>query len=265
MTASRETSDSGLTQSISRQCIEGSPLVTELPNRQNRLTGPAVVPTLNSGYNLSSGVNPATNGWVEDAHFAECVLLCLPLDGMSGVWTVPPPPTNYVGQTIFLYIGEEDYDENQILQPVLQYGPSCAGGGAYWSIAVWYVWGSSCSAASWNGLPTVAVGDTVSGFVSCISSQCAEGTWVIGMQDSTTGAYVQLDVSDGVPAMYNAFVTLEVYSVTNCNQYPGTYGTDFYDLDVDGGTPGWINQFPDAVCPGDDVIASGSSNVWLDY
>ena len=61
-------------------------------------------------------------------------------DFVCSTWTVPPAPSTDSGQTIFLFNGIQNYGTNYgILQPVLQWGPSAAGGGSYWSIASWYV------------------------------------------------------------------------------------------------------------------------------
>ena len=47
------------------------------------------------------------------------------------------PSTN--GGVIFIFNGLEPTTENVIIQPVLQYGVSAAGGGNYWAIASWLV------------------------------------------------------------------------------------------------------------------------------
>ena len=55
----------------------------------------------------------------------------------------PGPRARTHGQTIFLFNGIEPGDFSHILQPVLQWGPSAAGGGASWSVASWYVGGGN--------------------------------------------------------------------------------------------------------------------------
>jgi hypothetical protein len=55
-------------------------------------------------------------------------------------WEVPPPPASDSGQLIYLFNGIQNYGSNYgILQPVLQWGTSPAGGGPYWAVASWYV------------------------------------------------------------------------------------------------------------------------------
>ncbi|KAF7344261.1 hypothetical protein MVEN_01717400 [Mycena venus] len=65
-----------------------------------------------------------------------------PIKTFSTTWEVPPEPQAKDGQTVFLFNSIEPGKQNAILQPVLQFGPSAAGGGAYWSVASWWV-GSS--------------------------------------------------------------------------------------------------------------------------
>jgi hypothetical protein len=55
-------------------------------------------------------------------------------------WVVPPAPVSNDGQLIYLFNGIQNYGYNYgILQPVLQWGASPAGGGSYWAVASWYV------------------------------------------------------------------------------------------------------------------------------
>jgi hypothetical protein len=86
---------------------------------------PGEVPDLGSGW-ISYGY------WNNDTGSS--------LTSFRATWTVPPAPSTDSGQTIFLFNGIQNYGSNYgILQPVLQWGPSAAAGGSYWSIASWYV------------------------------------------------------------------------------------------------------------------------------
>ncbi|KAF8319997.1 hypothetical protein DL93DRAFT_2153037 [Clavulina sp. PMI_390] len=62
-----------------------------------------------------------------------------PINSFTTSWTVPPAPQTNNGQTIFLFNSIEPAQGNAILQPVLQWGGSAAGGGAYWAVASWYL------------------------------------------------------------------------------------------------------------------------------
>ncbi|KAF8310646.1 hypothetical protein DL93DRAFT_1574998 [Clavulina sp. PMI_390] len=62
-----------------------------------------------------------------------------PITSFSATWTVPfKPPHPNEGQILFLFNAMEPSTGDSILQPVLQYGISAAGGGPYWAIANWY-------------------------------------------------------------------------------------------------------------------------------
>src|SRR5262249_25417780 len=85
-----------------------------------------------------------------------------PVTSFSTTWTVPPEPATKSGQTIFLFNGIDPVDPYQpILQPVLQWGVSAAGGGDFWSVANWYVLGNG--QALHTPLVQVNVGQSLEG------------------------------------------------------------------------------------------------------
>jgi len=94
-----------------------------------------------------------------------------PLSSFTATWTVPPPPPSYTGQTLFLFnsIQAPVYSgvgsSKAIIFPVLQYGVSAAGGGAYWAVASWYIVGSTVYHTS---LVTVKVGQSLVGEMTWI-------------------------------------------------------------------------------------------------
>ena len=154
--------------------------------------------TFSTNESGGNGTNPGLlNGWVEDAKYRELHNLGLPADlrlfgqlnrALRPIGASRPDglPIHWHGLILF---------ENDIIQPVLQWGPSCAGGGNYWSIASWYVWGKTCSTASWSPLEYVAPGNLLH------LSMLQEGTWqwFIEAQDETSGAYSWLLTGDFEP------------------------------------------------------------------
>ncbi|KAJ7642224.1 hypothetical protein FB45DRAFT_1054497 [Roridomyces roridus] len=80
---------------------------------------------------------PQQSGWITYASWLNTN--SAPISSFTTTWTVPPAPKTFNGQTVFLFNSIEPSSGNAILQPVLQYGPSAAGGGQYWSVASWYV------------------------------------------------------------------------------------------------------------------------------
>ncbi|KAJ7697207.1 hypothetical protein B0H17DRAFT_1130514 [Mycena rosella] len=50
---------------------------------------------------------------------------------------VPPAPATYHGQTVYLF---NAINGEGVVQSVLAYGPTPAGGGELWFVASWYLW-----------------------------------------------------------------------------------------------------------------------------
>ncbi len=100
------------------------------------------------------------SGWIADAFWQNEI--GKPVTSFKTTWKVPSAPKSSSGQTIFLFNGIDPADPSQaILQPVLQWGTSHAGGGPFWSIASWFVSGNG--QAFFTPLVPVNVGDTLAG------------------------------------------------------------------------------------------------------
>jgi len=157
------------------------------------------------------------NGWAAYSLFENGNLFT----DYIGQWNVPSNPVQQDLQTLFLFTGfqNEYFDEKRspeavisIIQPVLQFGPSAAGGGNYWSIASWYV--TSAGQAVYSTLTQVSSGDLIVGTMLLTGSH-----WLIDTRDQTQGTHTQISIDTAVTEVW-AFVTLEVYSITSCGQYP---------------------------------------------
>ena len=111
---------------------------------------------------LAEGVVPAFGtGWIVYAGWTNTT--GHPITSFSTTWTVPPAPSTSSGQTIFLFNGIQN--STMIYQPVLQWGSSAAGGGAYWSVACWYADGQGGTAFHTN-LVRVNSGDVLVGVMT---------------------------------------------------------------------------------------------------
>jgi hypothetical protein len=220
------------------------------------------LPALNTSANNTTSP-PTTNGWIEDAHYSNCFFVCSKLTANEGWWVVPNNPGLEETQTIYLFIALEDSSGSDIVQPVLEWGPSCATpSGSFWSIASYYVFGSTCAESVNTPAGEVMPGQTLSAYVACFNT-CNSNTWDIGIGDHTNGIEETMSVT--ADAMYNAYIALEAYNIYSCREYSSSGVTEFYYEYVSGGTPGWQNQFPNRDCPDDNVVAQGSSTVYLDY
>jgi hypothetical protein len=207
----------------------------------------------------SAGPSFSTNGWVEDAQFVHVA------KQFSGNWNVPQAPSTNDGQTIFMFIGTEDamHPGNDIIQPVLQWGSSAAGGGPYWSLASWFVSGSSYYVST---LINVNAGDSLKGILT--SNHCTSGgcDWVITGKDITSGTKTTL-LYTGDDVQNHAYVTLEVYNVASCSDYPSSGHTTFTNLQFNGGKvkPAWTPYILQNDGCGESVHSSGSTTVALHY
>lgn len=157
---------------------------------------------------------------------------------VSGEWVVPANPTATAGQTLFYWNGIEPQDNSAVLQPVLQYGVSAAGGGAYWSFASWYV---SATRTVVSSLQPVAVGDTILGYV--IPTNSVGKQYVVNATSQQHWKSAQIIYTPNVAFTYTYGAVLEAYGISDCKQYTSTGKVDFTEIivDVNGApvTPKW--------------------------
>lgn len=146
-------------------------------------------------------------------------------------WRVPPPPASGTSQTIFLFNGIQNYGMNYgILQPVLQWGVSAAGGGAYWSIANWYV--TSGGAAFHSPLARVNPGDRVVGVMRLAGQSGSTFNYTSEFE----GQPATLLSIQGIAELLWCNETLEAYDIDQCSNYPNTQRTTFESIQIQTGT-----------------------------
>jgi len=150
-----------------------------------------------------------------------------PVTSFKTTWRVPPAPATNHGQTIFLFNGIDPTNPSQaILQPVLQWGPSHAGGGAFWSVASWYVLGSGQAFVT-NLIP-VNPGDVLVGAMT----MTGQASGLFSYQSEFQGiAGTQLPVQN-VAELTWCNETLEAYNITACSDYPATDVTPMQAIDI---------------------------------
>jgi hypothetical protein len=168
------------------------------------------------------------NGWIENTGWLNSS--SNPIAYFSTTWIVPPAPASADGQTIFLFNGLEQSGDGanplgpSILQPVLQWGSSEAGGGNYWSITNWYVG----TTAVYQPLIQVNSGDVLQGVMTLTGQTGSEFSYL----SSFVGyASADLTVTD-IDELKWACETLECYGITQCSDFPNTPLTAFYDIEL---------------------------------
>jgi len=153
-----------------------------------------------------------------------------PVTSLTGQWTVPPQPTQADSQILYFWNGIEPTDNSQVLQPVLQWGATPAGGGNYWGIASWYVGSGGVAVSS---LIATNTGDVITGTMNILSN----GTWevraAVGSHNSTL-----LSVTPNEKDYVYAYEVLEAYTLSSCQDYPPTGVVAFTEIAVEvGGSP----------------------------
>jgi len=173
----------------------------------------------------------AVNGWAAYTYWSNPTTT-KPITYFATSWTVPAVPSTQGAQTIFLFNGMQDGEaaSSYIIQPVLQWGSSAAGGGKYWAITNWFV---SSKQTFYGTLETVTAGTKLQGVMQETGTTGSNYNYT----SSFTGypAAANITVSNE-PEAYWAAETLEVYSVKKAAQYPNQTSMPFSSIDILEGT-----------------------------
>jgi hypothetical protein len=176
------------------------------------------------------------NGWAEAIQENVPLKIGDNIDKITGRWTVPNDPSTN-GALIYMFNGLEPSTQNLIIQPVLQYGATTAGGligGNYWVVASWMVGKTAVHSAG----VIVNPGDTIVGTTSISSVSGGKTYWNIQAVDTTTHSSSGLIVSESGHTWNWAYAgVLEAYNVTSCGELPASSDTAFVDTTVYHGYP----------------------------
>jgi hypothetical protein len=168
---------------------------------------------------------PITDGWIVYSGWTNTS--GNPISYFKSRWAVPHNPATDHGQTIFLFNGIQSFGANVfILQPVLQWGPSFAGGGSYWSIANWYV--GSDGTALVGSLVQVNPGDVLEGIMTLTGQTGTNFNYLSSFTGHSTADLVVNNVSE----LTWANETLECYTFKEFTDYPDATLTAFHDIEI---------------------------------
>ena len=180
---------------------------------------------------VSNTVPGVYNGWVTDADWyngntADAIAK------FTTNWVVPQAPLNNNGQTIYFFNGMQDgrIASSHILQPVLQWGTSSAGGGNYWAITNWYGSGQGSTANYFYGtLSMVSSGVTLQGIMTMTAQNGNLYSYasVFNGAPSSTSMHVT-----NMPQLTWAFETLEAYGVQYPLDYPMSYEVPMTNIQI---------------------------------
>jgi hypothetical protein len=160
--------------------------------------------------------SPTNSGWIEQA----TVNTNSAWSRITANWNVPLVPLapyTASNQTYFAFPGI--LNSSFIIQPVIQFGVSAAGGGSYWAMASWRCGppGGPCFHSS---LKVISAGDVIHGDVKATNCSAGTCTWTIISQDLTNGQQASLSASDVQAYSQAVGGAVEVYGLTSCDQYP---------------------------------------------
>jgi hypothetical protein len=168
---------------------------------------------------------PITDGWIVYSGWTNAS--ANPISYFKTQWTVPPAPASDNGQTVFLFNGIQSFGADVfILQPVLQWGTSSAGGGSYWSITNWYV--GSEGTALYGPLIQVNPGDVLEGIMTLTGQTGSNFNYL----SSFTGFPTADLAVNNVAELTWANETLECYDFAAFTDYPDTALTAFHDIEI---------------------------------
>jgi len=166
---------------------------------------------------------PLADGWWLDSWWTSSKEVVK----LSAQWKVPANPASD-GAALFFFPSVETSNSPAIVQPVLQWGNTGAGGGNYWGIANWYVPNSGSAITS--SLHSTAAGRTITGTMTRSSGTASY--WDISFTQSTgdgaslytdTGRTSWKEVQGGV---------LEVYYASSCSRLPNASSVTFSKIAV---------------------------------
>jgi hypothetical protein len=166
-----------------------------------------------------------------------------PISHFATEWIVPPMPQTENGQTIFIFNCIEDAAQDDIVQPVLQWGVAMPGGGNYWAIANWYI--DHTGHASYSTLQRVSPGDNITAAVTLVSQQGS-----ICNYNASFANYPELDLPvNGVGELVWASETLEAYMISECSDYPNALSTSMSSIEIttNGNNPPLVWSITDRV------------------
>src|SRR5580704_7470153 len=175
---------------------------------------------------------PEVQGWIAYAYWSN-PSSSKPITSFTTNWVVPSVPSRQGNQTIFLFNGMQDgtTSTSYIVQPVLQWGPSAAGGGKYWSITNWYV---SSSQAFFGTLVNVSAVASLQGVMKETAHSGSNYSYNSSFTGYSSASALQVN---NVPEAFWAAETLESYGVTNTNtQYPPNVAVAMKSIQISQGS-----------------------------
>ncbi|KAF8310651.1 hypothetical protein DL93DRAFT_2099271 [Clavulina sp. PMI_390] len=206
---------------------------------------------------LSSHPGTLQTGWIAYAYWLNT--LTTPINYFTSTWVVPSTPASVDGQTVFLFNSIEPNAGNAILQPVLQFGASAAGGGNYWAVANWY---GINNVYYYTALQTVSTGQSLQGVITLTGSSGSTYNYL----SAFSGMSNTMSVTGSAQLTW-ATETLEAYNLVSNKDFPPV-STTFGDIAITttAGSPSVTWSVVDSTTDNVDalVLRQGSTNAAIE-
>jgi len=170
---------------------------------------------------------------------------------MNASFTAPTLPAQDDGQVVYFWPGFKSDQPTMglpVLQPVLQYGTDCCGGGNYWCVRSWFVYGNAGIAYQSAECP-VSPGDKVNSWMSFDSTS---QMWTINAYNTNTMQNTTLFISySGVvnTDFHVAMLVLEtIMDESQCVDLPASNSITFTGVSVNGNKIKWTDRITDSTC-----------------
>lgn len=176
---------------------------------------------------LISSESKSKDGWITYAYCSIHDMYVKPTF-FSTDWLVPNPPPNKSDQIIYIFNGLAGSNNNMawILQPVLQWGETPAGGGKYWAICNWFV-SSKGLYYFYDTLIKVSPGDKLQGVIRLISGSDTSYSYNSVFSGYPPGLTVKNAPLLGIP-----YFALETYGVKSCDGYPADEKIRMFNIQI---------------------------------
>lgn len=165
---------------------------------------------------------PITDRWITYAEWKN--ESSNPIAFFKTTWVVPPEPETKGIQVVLLFNGLENNNRSHILQPVLQWGRTAAGGGNFWAISNWYAGNITVV----KRCQRVAPGQKIQGIMKLeriLNNQFSYSSSFVGFP------VVDLDITN-VDELNFATEVLECKLFNRFTDYPNTDSTSMMDIEI---------------------------------
>jgi len=188
------------------------------------------------------------------------------MQSMNASFIAPTLPAQDDSQVVYFWPGFKSTQPTMglpVLQPVLQYGTDCCGGGDYWCVRSWFVYGDIGVAYQSSECP-VNPGDLIS---SQMRFDTTSNVWTINAYNTNSKQNTTLLIdyaSTDSTTFHVAMLTMEtIMDQSVCADLPASNSIEFSDITVNGRPIKWTDRVTDHSCG--EKITDQSTTVTFEW